>query len=491
VEEKDLYRNSHDLRGHRADASWNEGSMAGKINIIRKVEDEAHHAHHGGGWKVAYADLMTAMMAFFLLMWLLSSTEDSKLIALADYFTPTSRNDARGGGEGLLWGEVVGDEGIFSATGGAGQGEGEQPADINEPIKFIEESPITVYGYEVIGDVEGQGEGDSNRTETGEYPYRSAADQDAGALNQLGQEMSDAARRNEDPGVQQTGPAQEILGGRYEEGSVEQLEAARTLAGLRNSEPSASPGEAGERISPEMAQAREDRSQKLEAVKEEIGTAVRTNPDLPDYSENIQIEEIPEGLLIQIVDRDQRAMFESGSFEVKTETRTVIDIIGKAIVGLDYPIDIIGHTDARPFRRENYSNWELSTDRANATRRALVDAGVPPERIARISGLAETSPLNKEDPEAPENRRISILLQYPDPILLDSEGNRVAESLRQAGAEAGVTSELIDLSVPAEGEQTLSEGSSETPGQTQEFRTLDQILPENPPSAEPSSSANP
>jgi chemotaxis protein MotB len=121
---------------------------------------------------------------------------------------------------------------------------------------------------------------------------------------------------------------------------------------------------------------------------------------------------------VQIVDQEGQSMFDRGSARIEARTRKLIETVGTIIRDLPQPLVISGHTDAVPFsRRGDYSNWELSTDRANATRRVLIAAGVSPGRFARISGLAETEPLIPEDPEAPENRRISVLLQYPDPLL--------------------------------------------------------------------------
>ncbi|MDA0228939.1 MAG: OmpA family protein [Proteobacteria bacterium] len=104
-------------------------------------------------------------------------------------------------------------------------------------------------------------------------------------------------------------------------------------------------------------------------------------------------------------------MFPLGSAEMMTETNEMMAKIAESIKKLPNKIAIVGHTDATPYRAgSGYSNWELSTDRAHATRRALIAAGVPEERLVTVTGKAATDPLNKADPEAPSNRRISILL---------------------------------------------------------------------------------
>ena len=109
-------------------------------------------------------------------------------------------------------------------------------------------------------------------------------------------------------------------------------------------------------------------------------------------------------------------MFASGSARIDAATGELVKIIGLAVADLPYPLAITGHTDSVPFTgRSDYGNWELSADRANATRRALLAAGVDEARVSRVSGLADTMPLNLTSPDAPENRRITMLLIYPDP----------------------------------------------------------------------------
>jgi len=127
---------------------------------------------------------------------------------------------------------------------------------------------------------------------------------------------------------------------------------------------------------------------------------------------------VPEGLLVQMVDHKGQPMFQLGSAKVPANTREVIQEISQIIMDLNYPIEISGHTDANAFARQTgYDNWDLSTDRANATRRIMVSAGVNPTYIRRVSGFADKRLLNVKDAKAPENRRIGILLLYPDPAL--------------------------------------------------------------------------
>ena len=321
--------------------------MAEQQIIIKKSDDHDDHDHHGGGWKVAYADFMTAMMAFFLMLWIISAADEKKLQGLAEYFTPNVASDIMGG-EGFLDGQVFGPDGVFSGVDG-------QSFQI-QPPSFGREDPVSP-----------------------------PSDSPIGLEPRIVVEYADSPV----PGDNQ----------------VIDVTAASSGSGQ------------GEEIDPALLAARADRAARLDEVTEEIEAAVAANLALVELESNLRIDRTPDGLLIQILDQENRPMFASGSARIDAATRELVQIIGLAVADLPYPVAITGHTDAVPFTgRSDYGNWELSADRANATRRALVTAGVGAARISRVSGLADTMPLNAESPDAPENRRITMLLMYPDPL---------------------------------------------------------------------------
>lgn len=330
--------------------------MADKKNIIiiKRIEDDSHGGHHGGGWKVAYADFMTAMMAFFLLMWILASSDESAKRGLADYFTP-SLSQAGGRGQGLLEGTVLGNDGIL---GGVAESEntGKLP-------NFGRENPLVMFDSRL-----------RDQIQKVVVEYEPAPDAEA------------------------TEDGKTAKSGRIDDVAAFDLEAFEKAQEL------------------ELKQA--VRNDLLEKIRAQIENAVKANPKIADLSKNLIFEPTPRGLLVQMVDHKGQAMFHSGSAKVQTDTRDVIQAISQAILDLPYPIEISGHTDASPFARQTgYDNWELSTDRANATRRIMVSSGINPSKIIRISGFADKRLLNTENPKAPENRRIGILLFYPDPAL--------------------------------------------------------------------------
>lgn len=266
--------------------------------IVKRIR-KAPPAGHPGTWKIAYADFVTAMMAFFLLLWLLGSTAKGDLQGIADYFAaPLS----------------------LSMTGPDGPGSS---------------SSVIPAGGEDLTKAHGQ----SRRS-------------------------SEQAPRQRRTGI--------------------------------NAE-----------------HARQDR-ERIEALRARFDALVAQNPRLNEYRSQIHINITPDGLQIQIIDEQNRPMFDSGSAHVLPHMRDILHAIGAALGGVKNRISLAGHTDAVPYGKygtysePGYSNWELSADRANASRRELISAGMPDEQLGRVVGLAASDPLEPDDPRAPANRRITI-----------------------------------------------------------------------------------
>ncbi|MGY3439960.1 flagellar motor protein MotB [Marinovum sp. KMM 9879] len=305
--------------------------------IIRRVEEDEGHAHHGGGWKVAYADFMTAMMAFFLLLWILAASDEEKLRGLADYFTP-SLSERGGRGDGFLDGTVLGTEGVLGGADG-------EAAPVQVPT-FGQENPLALFDSRL---------------------------RDADA----------------DPAVApEQKPDSTVLSDAIED-------AAEAMAAL------------------EAGHAREAWEATQEQLEQQISDEIASTAGLETLAEHIRFERRQDGLEIQIVDKTGQSMFSSGSARILDRTRKLLQVVAEALADLPNALTITGHTDSRRYAGDGYSNWELSADRANATRRALVENGVNPSRIMRISGLADTAPLGGLSPDAAENRRIGIMVLYP------------------------------------------------------------------------------
>lgn len=158
--------------------------------------------------------------------------------------------------------------------------------------------------------------------------------------------------------------------------------------------------------------AEEQDRNRLDSLKQKIEKLVEESPSMAQFKDQLLIEIIPEGLRIQIVDKENRPSFDSGKPELKGYVRKILEELGKVISQVPNRASINGYTDAIPFNERGYSNWELSTDRANAARRALVQGGMPESQIARVEGFASSVPYDKADPKSPLNRRIAIVLLF-------------------------------------------------------------------------------
>jgi chemotaxis protein MotB len=313
--------------------------------IIKRVKKGGGHGHHGGAWKIAYADFVTAMMAFFLLMWLLGSTTKGDLQGIADHF--------------------------------------------NTPLK------VALSG--------GSGSGDSSSIIKGG-----------------GEDLTRTV-------------------GQVKRGDVEQTH--------RNVNLQAMPADA------QRAEAQAKR------VKAKVEEAIERNPKLRELRSQVRMEVTTEGLRIQIVDDQNRPMFDSGAAVVKPYMRELLGEIARVLNEVDSRITLTGHTDAAPFSggERGYSNWELSADRANASRRELIAAGIDERKVLRVVGLAAVMPLDAAAPNAPINRRISILVMNKS-----SEQRLLNGTDLQAGSVDAVESALVrsgQLSLPAASGEAASQAS--------------------------------
>lgn len=284
--------------------------------IVKKVK-KSRHDFHGGSWKVAFADFATAMMAFFLLLWLMGNTTKEQKQAISGYFNDPAGTSITPGSKSVPIGE-----------GGA-----------NEAVIEMLEPKVTP-------------------------------------------------------------PA--------DEAAIDEL-------------------------------AEENERRRLEALQLQLEELVNTSEAFRQFKEQIFVDITPEGLRIQIVDKDQRPMFDSGSSELKVYSRRILYGLAEVLRQVPNLISITGHTDATPFDLGNYGNWELSADRANAARRALIKGGIDAEKIARVEGFADSVLFNSEQPTAPINRRIAIIVLKQN----------IADAIRQsaAGIEQ-VTSNIQQLDQP-------------------------------------------
>ena len=315
--------------------------------VVKRIRKVSHGGHHGGAWKIAYADFVTAMMAFFLLMWLLGSTTSGDLQGIAEYFrTPLK----------------------VALSGGSGSGD----------------SSSVIQG------------GGTELTRT------------------IG-----AERR----------------------GDIEARQKKVNLQALR-------------------AELRRVEAQRLTRLKAQVEEVIARNPKLAEVRSQIRLDLTPDGLRIQIVDDQNRPMFDLGSASVKDYMRDLLREIGGVLNGVENRVSLSGHTDSAPYGsgERGYSNWELSADRANASRRELVAGGMNESKVVRVIGLGPSLMYDKGNPRNPMNRRIMIMVLNHDAEERVFQGTEVdasdsSELETALGGDAAGMSAHIDQPAPG-GEAT-------------------------------------
>jgi chemotaxis protein MotB len=266
--------------------------------VVKRIKKVAG-GHHGGAWKIAYADFVTAMMAFFLLMWLLGSTAKGDLQGIAEYFSTPLK---------------------VAMAGGSGAGDS---------------SSVIQGGGKDLTRKDGQ------------------------------------VKKGSEP------PARKTYDLKGAQADLERIE-----------------------------------GEKLKGLKARIEAAIEASPTLKQFRKQLLMDITTEGLRIQIVDAQNRPMFASAKAELQPYTREILHEIGRVLNDMPNKISLSGHTDATPYSTgdKGYSNWELSSDRANASRRELIAGGMEEGKIVRVVGLSSAVLMDQQNPNNPINRRISIIV---------------------------------------------------------------------------------
>jgi chemotaxis protein MotB len=335
----------------------------GKPIIVIKKKG-GHGGHHGGAWKIAYADFVTAMMCFFMVMWLVNTATVVTKENIASYFRQPGLFET-GSGTPLMTGQTGILDDAFAPNNNFKAGTQGGKNDTVEPgVKGDEEGTQSSFGQE----------SDRRSKEQKEFsivvPKTDIKDGEAPTASELGVT----------PDTQ-----------------------ASILSGQNMG-------------SGEIAS--------FEQVANEIENLFKTSPELEKLLGQVDVKIDSDGLNIEVADSDKTSMFQVGSARILPEAEAAFGKLGEIIGKLDNTIDIVGHTDARPFAAgdKGYSNWELSTDRANAARRALQKQNINSDRITSVVGMADKLLREYSEPMAPENRRISLKVRFrvPQPTKLDS-----------------------------------------------------------------------
>jgi len=191
--------------------------------------------------------------------------------------------------------------------------------------------------------------------------------------------------------------------------------------------------------------------EQFEAAAASLRQAIENVPELLELQDSLMIEQTPEGLRIQLVDQKGYSMFALGSSQPNEQTRNLVQLVTRAVGQLPHKISISGYTDSRAYRsQEGYTNWELSSDRANSARRLLIEAGLSSERIALVQGRADTDPLLPDEPESERNRRISIVLLRENAVPINIQDTVSPSELgaSELPTEPSRKTELESVNVP-------------------------------------------
>lgn len=281
--------------------------------IIKKKKGHGGHGHHGGAWKVAYADFVTAMMAFFIVMWILASSAEVKE-SISQYFN---------------------DPGAFNFI----TGERTIPIDLNLKPK-------------AAGEGKGKGEGKGEGTNTFEISFN--------------EEMTDS-----------------IVSRLHQKAVEDSIEAAKNI------------------------------EKKSKELIKKLSNIVSEKPELEKMLESIKVELTDEGMRVELIESSDAVFFEVGSAKVKPFTRELLSDLAKEFGKLPNYIEIEGHTDSRGYKSSGgYTNWELSSDRANTARGILENNGLWPGQITKVTGYSDRKLRNPDNPFDVENRRVSILIKH-------------------------------------------------------------------------------
>jgi chemotaxis protein MotB len=365
-------------------ANKNAPAAEPKPEIIFKKVSGGHGGGHGGAWKIALADMMTAMMAFFLLMWLLGATNKEQRKGLGEYFRAktsllTLSNVA--GTAGVLTGKTIGEADGFP-----------DPAVANNMMQ-----PVVPVASTDSTDRNKAPEGVQSQTQQNDEGVGKSGNSDGTKAGGDSAQSGTGAKTKDSEGKSGTAKSGESEG----QGKAESGDASG------GDQPKAAPGEMTEEQKKAAAAAADQKA--FEKIEKEIKATLEQNPDLKKIAGQMKFVRDKEGLRIEIIDQADFAMFAIGTTNFLPKAQEVMSDVAKSIKDLPNKIAIRGHTDGFAYSQaDKMNNWRLSAQRADSTRRFLTGEGIDEKRFMKIEGVADREAYNADNPLDPRNRRISI-----------------------------------------------------------------------------------
>ena len=365
------------------------------IIVIKKVA--GHGGHHGGAWKVAYADFITAMMAFFLVMWIVGSTSDATKAGIADYFN-----------------NPINDSGFFNTSGSSTVVPG------NSGILDHPFSP--------------------HDTTKSDMPYEKTS--------------AENTKNNDEIVDIKEGFFKSITPVPIQDGDKEVADEEVETKDLEDEE-----------ITEDISKIKIISKSNASVLSDKLKEVISRDPILVSSLGEIEIQVEPDGIVFEVMDSEQMSMFESGSAIITRQAKESFIKIFNMLEQFTNQIEILGHTDATPYNSKyagGYSNWELSTDRANAARRLIRETKIPDSRIVGVIGRADKYPRIATDPYSPANRRIAIKLRFeeenkplsPDKIKEGTEGLNEVKKDSQDNVQSETQNSKVSKATTEDKEQT-------------------------------------
>jgi len=409
-----------------------ESTSIGEVVIIRRRGGDDLAATKGGAWKIAYADFVTAMMAFFLVMWLINASNEATRAQVASYFNPIKLTDSSTGNRGLRDRKK---RKTTDSYGGESTTEGPEPSpeDVVHESEIMNDPNSTL--DKILSDASvGSGKG---------RPVSAASDMSPPSMNPS--ELSAPgdgdpfSPRSWDETKQIVPPLRTQVNAESKQDrtapNVNITSSENAGVGLnhldrdKNGNERATPREPTDRApqqtgTEEMAfqhdikeetpiNERESKQNVAADISAEI--AARLGSGLDQLPESVEVAAVSDGVLISLTDKANFGMFKTGSAEPEPQLFNLVSAIASVLAERNGFIVVRGHTDSRPFRNKKYDNWQLSTSRAHFAQYMLIKGGLDERRIRRIEGMADRNPKIPDDPDAAANRRIEILLGTDDP----------------------------------------------------------------------------
>jgi len=415
--------------------SEGENHHHGKNEIIIVKRHGDHDGdHHAAAWKIAYADFMTAMMAFFLVMWLVNAANEETKASVASYFNPIKLTDDKpaeksvkkpaNSAEGEATQDKSKEQGQQQESGNGAEKGKDENTTAGEETQYSQadffENPYSVLSEiaQEVGqqaNVSAKGEGGAANSgpatgANGGEAYRDPFDPDFWTqqveISQATDAGSEAAAKDGKPAEQQQQMAA-VDADRTVEDALKEADSEEAAKKAEEAKAEADKVAAADaRDKTEDAKAEEEK--KADDLKQQIAREIGS---LGKLAEGLTVTPAEGGLLVSLTDQLDTPMFNIGSAVPRKEMVLAMEKIGKILEGRPGAVAIRGHTDGRPFAGGKNDNWRLSMDRAQSAYYMLVRGGLEEKRVSQVSGFADRRLKVPDDPMADANRRIEILIQ--------------------------------------------------------------------------------